>query len=303
MIALVLGRFHAWGAEGSGAASISRAAKTMSSEQVRRRARFLEIPRGEQERGRSRGQRPFLPARERPPGPSHCEAHERSRASGARRARRPLRGTRAFSGTPKRFRGPAKEMLREGDDVFLVLSQRRDRDRQHVEAIEKIFAKAPLFDETQQIAVGGSEDADIGLPLPARADRGVPVGLQHAQETDLRGGVHRSDFVEKERATFGRRELPIRARKGARECSSLVPEELVGNEVHRHGSGVDRDEWAGTTPTVVVQSAGDELFSGSRFADDQDRRWGRRDALDAFENLPHRPGNAEHSFEHGREPG
>ena len=70
------------------------------------------------------------------------------------------------------FGGKARqEMPGQRRDVGGAVAQRRHRDREDVQAIEQVFAKAPGFDVGDQVAIGGGDDADVDLDGFARADR------------------------------------------------------------------------------------------------------------------------------------
>ena len=80
------------------------------------------------------------------------------------------------------FRGDAEqEVAGEFGNVLESRTQRRDNDREDVQAIEQVFAEAPGFHIGDQIAVGGGDDADVDLDAPAAADRLDFAFLQRAQ--------------------------------------------------------------------------------------------------------------------------
>ncbi len=56
-------------------------------------------------------------------------------------------------------------------DVFAPHPQRRNGQRQHVQAIEQILAEMPGFDPVEQFAIGRGDDADVDLHRLAAADR------------------------------------------------------------------------------------------------------------------------------------
>ena len=76
------------------------------------------------------------------------------------------------------------------------------------------------------------------------ADAGEPVGLEHAQQADLRRQVHRPDLVEEDGAARGRLELALGERERAGERALLVAEQLAGDELLGNRAGVDRNERA-----------------------------------------------------------
>ena len=53
------------------------------------------------------------------------------------------------------------EVLDEHRDVVAALAQRRDADRDHVEAVVQVLLEAAVGDHLLQVAVGGGDDADV----------------------------------------------------------------------------------------------------------------------------------------------
>ena len=74
-----------------------------------------------------------------------------------------------------------EEALGNGNDVLGPIAQRRDRDGKDVEPVIEVFAKLIRFDQIQKVAVGGGDDANIGVALLVRADPGEPVRLENTQ--------------------------------------------------------------------------------------------------------------------------
>ena len=85
--------------------------------------------------------------------------------------------------------------------------ERRNGDREHVEAIEEILAEAPGLDELDQVLVGRRYEAEIDLDRAARADRIDLALLQRAQQLDLSLERQFADLVEEQRAAVGLGEL------------------------------------------------------------------------------------------------
>src|SRR5436190_22636007 len=77
-----------------------------------------------------------------------------------------------------------EEVAQQMRNVLAAMAQRRDRQRQHMQAIEQVFAELPGFNEVEQLAVGGRDDADIDLHGLAPADGFDGAFLQSAQELD-----------------------------------------------------------------------------------------------------------------------
>ena len=53
------------------------------------------------------------------------------------------------------------EVAGQDGDVAPALAQRRERDGEHIEAIEQILAELTLSHHALQVSVGGGDDADI----------------------------------------------------------------------------------------------------------------------------------------------
>ena len=96
-----------------------------------------------------------------------------------------------------------EKMAGEERDIFLALAQRRDHERNHVEAVEKIFAKISLGDFFFQIFVGGGNDAHIDGDGIVAAHRDEALLLERAQNFGLRLQAHVADFIEEQRAAIG----------------------------------------------------------------------------------------------------
>ena len=67
-----------------------------------------------------------------------------------------------------------------------------------------------------------------------------------------------------------------------------MPKELVGNEIGRHGAGIDHDIRAILAKAAAVDRVGDKVLTGSRFARDQHGHVGCSHLLDALVDDLHR---------------
>ena len=88
-------------------------------------------------------------------------------------------------------------------DVFRTFAERRNADRNDVQAIEQILAEQTLGDQLPKIAIGRGDDPDIGADRCPAADGHIFPALQHAQKPRLRLKRHVADFVQKQSAAFG----------------------------------------------------------------------------------------------------
>lgn len=76
-----------------------------------------------------------------------------------------------------------QEMPQQQRHVLALRPQRRHRDRQHMQAIEQVFAELPRLGALQQVVVGRRDDADIDLDRFAGADRLDLALLQGARSS------------------------------------------------------------------------------------------------------------------------
>ena len=74
--------------------------------------------------------------------------------------------------------------------------------------------------------------------------------------------------------------FPGLLRRRAGECALLVSEQFAFQQIFRNRRAVDLDERPGGALRVLVNGAGDQIFSDAAFAAEQHGGIGRRDALD-----------------------
>ena len=117
-----------------------------------------------------------------------------------------------FSSAAKRAR-----KCRNRCGMFAPHPQAADRQRQHVQPVEQVFAERAVLHEVEQLAVGRGNDADVDLHRLAAADRLDGAFLQRAQQLYLRRQRQLADLVEKQRAAGGFDELAHVAFGGAGE--------------------------------------------------------------------------------------
>src|SRR5260370_361669 len=75
-----------------------------------------------------------------------------------------------------------EKMSQQMRDVLAARPQRRNRQRQHMQAIEQIFAEMSAFDALQQLAVGRGDDAHVNLHRLSPANRLEPPFLPTATQ-------------------------------------------------------------------------------------------------------------------------
>ena len=124
----------------------------------------------------------------------------------------------------------ADEVLHQRRDVFAALAQRRDLDVHDVEAVIQIVAKAACFDRFLQVVIGRRNDAHLHLHRRAGADRQDLLGLDRAQQLDLKVERHVGDFIKEDGAAAGTLEEPFLVADGSGEGAAEMAEELALEE-------------------------------------------------------------------------
>ncbi len=181
-----------------------------------------------------------------------------------------------------------EEVARQHWDVLHPLTQRRQPDRHHVQAIEQILAKLAGADRLAQVAMGRGHDPHVGADRLAPANRGEFALLQHAQQPCLRLGRHVADLVEEQRPPRRLLEAALRPVERPGEGPALVPEQLALDQLARDRRHVDGDERSSAATPIVMQRAGHQLLAGAGLAVDHDGQVRGREPGNAAIDLLHR---------------
>jgi hypothetical protein len=88
-------------------------------------------------------------------------------------------------------------------NILAALAQWRDAQADHIQTVIEILAKTALLDHGGQLAVGGSEDADVDGNTVRRTHGPDLLLLQSAQQLRLQVEGQFSDFVEKDGSALG----------------------------------------------------------------------------------------------------
>ena len=179
------------------------------------------------------------------------------------------------------------EVVREWSYVLDALPQRRQRDRDDVQAIEEVFAEVPGGDRARQVAVARGDDAGVRGQRLVRAHAVVCPLLQDAQELGLQVERHFADLVEQERAAFGLLESSSAIRDGAGKRSAHVSEEFALQQCLRDGGAIHRDERGRSSVAVGVDGSGDEFLARPALAREQHGDVALRDAADGLVHVLH----------------
>ena len=212
-----------------------------------------------------------------PPAPSRsrargcCRARHRPCRQADRRPRDP--GDRL----PHLRREPGHEVLGQERDVVAALAQRRQPDRDDVDAVEQVLAERALGHHLRQVAIGGGDDADVGLDLLGPAEPAEAALLQDAQQLDLHERRHLADLVEEDRALLGDFDQPLLVRVGAGERALHVAEELgVEQRLGQARRSSRATNGLSLRGELKWMARADQLLAGARLAGDQHGAVGRR---------------------------
>src|SRR5205814_7453407 len=99
---------------------------------------------------------------------------------------------------------------------------------------------------------------------------------EHTKQFRLKIEPHLGDFVEQQRSAVRALERALDALDRSRERALLMPEQRALDETLRKRRAIQLDEWAIATVALHVNRPGEELFTGPRFALEQDSRSRRR---------------------------
>src|SRR5260370_277702 len=171
------------------------------------------------------------------------------------------------------------EMTHQRLDVLGSLPQRRDLDREDVQAVVEVVAEPLLLDHLDEVAVRRGDQADVDLDRPGAAEALERLLLEDLEELRLELERDLAYLVEEERAAVRHLEAPELLRDGAGERAAFVAEELALDEARRNGGAVDFDEGPLAAAAPVVNGACDQLLPRTRLAEDEDRRVGLRHDL------------------------
>ena len=186
------------------------------------------------------------------------------------------------------------EVRHERRDVVRALAQRRNFQRDHIQAEQEILAEPALGDGTRQVAVRRRDDPYVDADRLRTSHPLDLLRLDRAQELGLCLGAEVSHLVEEERP--GVRELepadsPIRR---AGERALLVPEHLALHEIARDRRAVHAHEWAVAPRALRMNRRRDQLLPGPRLTRDEHAGVGRRHARDQLPHARHRGARADH---------
>ena len=103
---------------------------------------------------------------------------------------------------------PGEEIGQIGH-ILQALAKRRQHDRHDIQPVVEIFAKIAGIDRRFEIAMRGSNDANIHLECARATDALQLAFLQDTQQLGLKCRGDFTDLVEKQGAAIRRFETPL----------------------------------------------------------------------------------------------
>ena len=147
-----------------------------------------------------------------------------------------------------------------------------DPDRNHIDPEIQIFPKLLLFDQSDQILMGGRYDTDVhihGPMIPHPFDLFV---FQHPQQLDLDGQRDIADFIQKDRAAVRRFKTSLAMPIGPGKSPFDVAEQLAFQKGGIQGGAVELHVRSAFALAPFMDSPGDKLFAGAALAGDDHGR-------------------------------
>ncbi len=176
-------------------------------------------------------------------------------------------------------------MLCQRQDVARPLAQRRQGQREDIQAIEQVFAETPRRDFFTQVSVRRRQHAHVELNHVATAEAFDLTFLQHAQQLGLQRQAHLGDLVEQQRTALCLFELAGTGTYRTGEGAFLVAEQYRLEHVVRDRCAVDRNKGAVCTVRARMDIARQDFFAGTRLTADHHRRVARGDPVGQFDQL------------------
>ena len=128
-----------------------------------------------------------------------------------------------------------QEVLYEQRNVVLPVAQRRQADRDHVQAVEQVFPELAVLHHLPQIEIRRGNDARINLDGVHGAEPRVLAVLDDVQKARLRVERHVADLVEEDGAPVRHVEQPLLRSDCSGEGISHVTEQRRLEELGRDG--------------------------------------------------------------------
>src|SRR5208282_4888774 len=204
------------------------------------------------------------------------------------RERRGRSGRKCQAGVRIANGGDVQQPLREWQNIFAAFAQRRNAQRDNVEAVVEILAKVMRGDFGVEVAIGRGDYSRVHVDGAFTADALEVLLLQKAQKLGLEGRRQVGDLVEENGAAVGRLEPAGLVLDRAGKCAAHVPEQLALEKFFGEGGAIDDDERLALAAAPSMNLAGDDVLAGAAFAGEQNSRVAGGGLPRSFEQALHR---------------
>ena len=143
-----------------------------------------------------------------------------------------------------RERMVAKNMFNQERKIFQPFTQRRDMDRNNIDAIIKILPQRTTSQGKGEVDIRRRNDTHINLDFPISAKPLNFSLLEDSQELDLHRESNALDLVQKKRAVIRKLNFACTTVDGPREGSFFIAEEFALQKRVRKCAAVDGDKLA-----------------------------------------------------------
>ncbi len=155
--------------------------------------------------------------------------------------------------------------------ISQALAQRRQPERDHVQAVKQILAKSPVAHRLFQIAIRRGNDAHVRAPGLRLAKPLVFLFLQQAEQFGLNLQRQFSDLIQEQRAAVGHRHFAPGIGHGAGVCAFHPAEQLTLQQFPRETRTTDRDKRLVPVRAALMNCPGQHRFARAALAQNHDR--------------------------------
>jgi len=179
----------------------------------------------------------------------------------------------------------AEQVRRQRKNIAGSFAEGWNVDLKGVDAEEEVLAKRPLADHCFQIAVCGTDDADIDLGDLWVSDAADLASFEDAEQFRLHGEGKFADFIEEDRSVVGHFEQSHPRRIGTGKGPAAMPEEFAFDEIFGERAAVHGEKRLVGAKALLVHGAGHEFLPATCFAANQHGAFGGRDFRDQLTDM------------------
>src|SRR5690606_4037117 len=190
-----------------------------------------------------------------------------------------------------------EEGLRQDQDVVLALTQGREDDLDHRQAIKQILTERAIGHTFLQIGIGGGENADVDGNFLTPANALDPLVLQEAKQLHLKQERNLANFIKEKGTSLSTFDTTLALGMSAGEGAFLMPEEFTLDQRLRDRGAINGDEGPVPAGAAFVNRTRGHLLARPALSQDQYRGLGCGDLPDILKDRLHPLAGAEHAVE------